>query len=72
MLHLAPKLPGEQVRFFHEHALVKEPGTSEITPWHHDEPYYCREIKQLEPQLMARRMLQNVADTHIKIRNDLT
>ncbi len=29
------------VRFFHEHVLVKEPGTSEITPWHHDEPYYC-------------------------------
>jgi ectoine hydroxylase-related dioxygenase (phytanoyl-CoA dioxygenase family) len=29
------------VRFFHEHALVKEPGTTEITPWHHDEPYYC-------------------------------
>lgn len=29
------------VRFFHEHVLVKEPGTSEITPWHHDDPYYC-------------------------------
>ena len=29
------------VRFFHEHVLVKEPGTNEITPWHHDEPYYC-------------------------------
>lgn len=30
-----------QVRFFHEHVLVKEPGTAEITPWHHDQPYYC-------------------------------
>jgi ectoine hydroxylase-related dioxygenase (phytanoyl-CoA dioxygenase family) len=29
------------VRFFHEHVLVKEPGTNEITPWHHDQPYYC-------------------------------
>ncbi|HEY4331579.1 MAG TPA: phytanoyl-CoA dioxygenase family protein [Ilumatobacteraceae bacterium] len=32
---------GETVRFFHEHVLVKEPGTTEITPWHHDDPYYC-------------------------------
>lgn len=29
------------VRFFHEHVLVKEPGTAEVTPWHHDQPYYC-------------------------------
>lgn len=28
------------VRFFHEHVLVKEPGASEATPWHHDDPYY--------------------------------
>ena len=28
-------------RFFHEHVLVKEPGTREVTPWHHDQPYYC-------------------------------
>lgn len=27
-------------RLFHEHVLVKEPGTAEITPWHHDQPYY--------------------------------
>ena len=31
----------ETVRFFHEHVLVKEPGTVERTPWHHDQPYYC-------------------------------
>ncbi len=30
-------------RFFHEHVLVKEPGTNEVTPWHHDLPYYCVE-----------------------------
>lgn len=38
---LAAALVEGPVRFFHEHALVKEPGTNEITPWHHDEPYYC-------------------------------
>jgi ectoine hydroxylase-related dioxygenase (phytanoyl-CoA dioxygenase family) len=27
-------------RLYHEHVLVKEPGTQEITPWHHDLPYY--------------------------------
>ena len=30
-----------QARFFHEHVLVKEPGTTVETPWHHDQPYYC-------------------------------
>ncbi len=30
-------------RLFHEHVLVKEPGTEEATPWHHDLPYYCVE-----------------------------
>ena len=39
---IARRLMGSAtVRFFHEHILVKEPGTSEITPWHHDQPYYC-------------------------------
>jgi ectoine hydroxylase-related dioxygenase (phytanoyl-CoA dioxygenase family) len=28
------------VRIFHEHVLIKEPGTSKRTPWHHDLPYY--------------------------------
>lgn len=28
-------------RLFHEHVLVKEPGSSVVTPWHHDMPYYC-------------------------------
>ncbi len=35
-----------EVRFFHEHVLVKEPGTAEITPWHHDQPYYCVDGRQ--------------------------
>ena len=38
---LARTLLGETPRFFHEHILVKERDTHEITPWHHDEPYYC-------------------------------
>ena len=27
-------------RMFHEHVLVKEAQTREVTPWHHDDPYY--------------------------------
>ena len=26
--------------FYHEHLLVKQPGTHKQTPWHHDQPYY--------------------------------
>lgn len=33
-------------RFFHEHILVKHPGTSVVTPWHHDQPYYCTDGEQ--------------------------
>ncbi|MGI9489432.1 MAG: phytanoyl-CoA dioxygenase family protein [Geminicoccaceae bacterium] len=33
-------------RFFHDHVLVKEPGTSIVTPWHQDQPYYCTEGEQ--------------------------
>ena len=41
---VAGRLSGaSQVRFFHEHVLVKEPETEERTPWHHDQPYYCVE-----------------------------
>ncbi len=27
-------------RFFHDHVLVKQAGTSAVTPWHQDQPYY--------------------------------
>ena len=33
-------------RFFHDHVLVKEPGSSIVTPWHQDQPYYCLEAKK--------------------------
>ncbi len=29
-----------RVNFYHDHLLVKEPGTRELTPWHQDLPYY--------------------------------
>jgi ectoine hydroxylase-related dioxygenase (phytanoyl-CoA dioxygenase family) len=30
-----------EVQMFHDHVLVKEPGTPKPTPWHQDMPYYC-------------------------------
>ena len=33
-------------QFFHEHVLVKEPGTAKHTPWHQDAPYYCADGRQ--------------------------
>ncbi|MFT5112638.1 MAG: ectoine hydroxylase-related dioxygenase (phytanoyl-CoA dioxygenase family) [Parasphingorhabdus sp.] len=40
-------MTSKQSRFFHEHVLVKEPGTGKSTPWHHDQPYYCVDGKQV-------------------------
>ncbi len=38
---MAARLMGSKsARIYHEHVLVKEPGTEERTPWHHDQPYY--------------------------------
>ena len=34
------------VQVFHDHILVKEPGTSKPTPWHQDAPYYFVEGRQ--------------------------
>ena len=46
--HAVAKLLGSSaVRFFHEHVLVKEPGTREISPWHQDQPYYCVDGEQV-------------------------
>ncbi len=33
-------------QFFHDHVLVKEPGTSKPTPWHQDIPYYFVDGRQ--------------------------
>lgn len=29
-----------EIRLYHDHVLVKEPGTQQRTPWHQDLPYY--------------------------------
>jgi ectoine hydroxylase-related dioxygenase (phytanoyl-CoA dioxygenase family) len=36
----------DSVQIFHDHVLVKEPGTSKPTPWHQDGPYYFVEGEQ--------------------------
>ena len=44
---VAADLMGSQtVQLFHDHVLVKEPGTSKPTPWHQDSPYYFVEGMQ--------------------------
>ncbi len=38
---IAAELMGASaVRLYHDHVLVKEPGTRQRTPWHQDQPYY--------------------------------
>jgi len=37
---IARLLGSDRVWYYHDHLLVKEPGTREPTPWHHDQPYY--------------------------------
>ena len=39
-------MQSERVQMFHDHVLVKEPGTSKPTPWHQDSPYYFVEGDQ--------------------------
>jgi len=36
----AKLMQSQTVQLFHDHVLVKEPGTSKDTPWHSDGPYY--------------------------------
>lgn len=36
----------DRVQMFHDHVLVKEPGTTKPTPWHADGPYYFVEGRQ--------------------------
>ncbi len=47
MIHTGPAaevaadlMASQRVQLFHDHVLVKEPGTSKPTPWHQDGPYY--------------------------------
>jgi ectoine hydroxylase-related dioxygenase (phytanoyl-CoA dioxygenase family) len=36
----AELMRSQTVRLYHDHVLVKEPGTRQRTPWHQDQPYY--------------------------------
>jgi ectoine hydroxylase-related dioxygenase (phytanoyl-CoA dioxygenase family) len=36
----ASLMQSPRVQMFHDHVLVKEPGTRQKTPWHQDQPYY--------------------------------
>ena len=58
------------VRLYHDHVLVKEPGTSQRTPWHQDLPYYNVDGQQnvsmwfpVDP-VAAESTLQFVAGSH--------
>ena len=42
----AALMASRYVQLFHDHVLVKEPGTSKPTPWHQDGPYYFVEGRQ--------------------------
>jgi ectoine hydroxylase-related dioxygenase (phytanoyl-CoA dioxygenase family) len=42
----ADLMGSDTVQLFHDHVLVKEPGTSKPTPWHQDGPYYFVEGQQ--------------------------
>ncbi len=36
-----------KVNYYHDHLLIKEPGTLDVTPWHHDQPYYFVDGRQV-------------------------
>ncbi len=42
----ADLMQSRSAQLFHDHVLVKEPGTSMATPWHQDGPYYFVEGRQ--------------------------
>ena len=42
----ATLMRSKTARIFHDHVLVKEPGTSVVTPWHQDQPYYFVDGRQ--------------------------
>lgn len=66
----ADLMGAERVQLFHDHVLVKEPGTSKATPWHQDGPYYFVDGRQtvsfwspLDPVTEA--TLRCVAGSHL-------
>ena len=66
----AALMRSDSVQVFHDHVLVKEPGTTKATPWHQDGPYYFVEGRQtvsfwspLDPVTKA--SLRCVAGSHL-------
>ncbi|MBU6245192.1 MAG: phytanoyl-CoA dioxygenase family protein [Actinomycetales bacterium] len=60
-----------QVRLYHDHMLVKEPGTRQETPWHQDQPYYnvdglmnCSMWMPVDP-VAAESTLEFLAGSHL-------
>ena len=72
MAHIAAQLMSSKTsRIFHDHVLVKEPGSMVVTPWHHDQPYYIVDGKQsvsfwvpLDP-ITRERSIEYVATSHL-------
>jgi ectoine hydroxylase-related dioxygenase (phytanoyl-CoA dioxygenase family) len=68
---IAGELTGSAtIRLYHDHLLVKEPGTRQRTPWHQDQPYYNVDGRQnasmwlpVDPVARAA-TLEFVAGTH--------
>jgi ectoine hydroxylase-related dioxygenase (phytanoyl-CoA dioxygenase family) len=65
----ADLMQSQTTQLFHDHVLVKEPGTSKPTPWHTDGPYYFVQGQQtvsfwspLDPVTQA--SLRCVAGSH--------
>jgi ectoine hydroxylase-related dioxygenase (phytanoyl-CoA dioxygenase family) len=65
----ADLMQSQSTQLFHDHVLVKEPGTSKPTPWHTDGPYYFVQGQQtvsfwspLDPVTQA--SLRCVAGSH--------
>ncbi|MFM7253904.1 MAG: phytanoyl-CoA dioxygenase family protein [Ilumatobacteraceae bacterium] len=69
---IAGELMGaRRVRLYHDHVLVKEPGTRQRTPWHQDIPYYNVDGRQnismwcpVDP-VARESTLEFVAGTHL-------
>ena len=66
----AALMASQSVQLFHDHVLVKEPGTAKPTPWHQDGPYYFVQGRQnvsfwspLDPVCEA--SLRCVAGSHL-------
>lgn len=67
----AELMQSSTVTMYHDHVLVKEPGTRQRTPWHQDQPYYDVEGRQnvsfwipVDP-VPLESSLQMVAGTHL-------